>query len=81
MGVEGSFRDPDAIVLEGISRLREFYTKIGLKTTLSGIGINEEKLEEMAKKATKEAYGKEKPLGGFKKLYWQDVLEIYKLVK
>jgi len=81
MGVEGSFRDPDAIVFEGISRLREFYTKIGLKTTLSGIGINEEKLEVMAKKATKEAYGDERPLGGFKKLYWQDVLEIYKLVK
>ena len=78
MGVEGSFRDPEAIVLEGISRLEEFFNKIGLATTLSGIGIGDDKLEEMAKKATHEAFGKERPLGGLKKLYWQDVLEIYK---
>ena len=81
MGVEGSFRDPDAIVQEGISRLRDFFSRIGLETTLSGIGIGEDRLEEMAKKATHAAFGNEKPLGGFKKLYWQDVLEIYKLVK
>jgi hypothetical protein len=35
----------------------------------------------MAKKATRAAFGKEEPIGGFKKLYWQDVLEIYTLVK
>jgi len=81
MGVEGSFRDPDAIVQEGIKRLRAFFVKIGLPTTLAEIGIGEDRLEEMAKKATKAAFGKEAPLGGFKKLYWQDVLAIYKLVK
>jgi len=78
MGVEGSFRDPEAIVSEGISRLEEFFNKIGLATTLAGIGIGDDKLEEMAKKATHEAFGSERPLGGLKKLYWQDVLEIYK---
>jgi hypothetical protein len=31
----------------------------------------------MAKRATKIAFGEERPLGGLKKLYWQDVLEIY----
>jgi len=81
MGVEGSFRDPDAIVQEGISRLRDFFSRIGLETTLSGIGIGEDRLEEMAKKATHAAFDNEKPLGGFKKLYWQDVLAIYNLVK
>jgi len=81
MGVEGSFRDPDAIVQEGILRLREFFVKLGLPTTLSELGIGEDRLEEMAKKATKIAFGKESPLGGFKKLYWQDVLAIYNLVK
>ncbi len=81
MGVEGSYRDPDAIVMEGIARLRGFYKKMGLPSTLSELGIDESKLEVMAKKATGEAYGAEQPLGNLKKLYWQDVLEIYKLAK
>lgn len=81
MGVEGSYRDPDAIVMEGISRLREFYKKMGLPATLTEIGIEESKYELMAKKATGEAYGKEHSIGGLKKLSWQDVQEIYKLAK
>ena len=81
MGVQGSYRDPDAIVLEGISRLQTFYRRIGLPQTLQELGIDEANLELMAKKATGEAYGKEHGLGGLKKLYWQDVLEIYKLAK
>ncbi len=31
MGVEGSFRDPDALVQEGIARLREFFHKMGCR--------------------------------------------------
>lgn len=81
MGVEGSYRDSDAIVMEGIARLREFFGKMGLPSTLSELGIDESKLEVMAKKSTGEAYGEEYPLGGLKKLYWQDVLEIYKMAK
>ncbi len=81
MGVEGSFRDPDAIVQEGIGRLRDFFGKLGLPATLTELGIGRDKLEEMAKKATGEAFGREKPIGGFKKLSWRDVLEIYKLVQ
>lgn len=81
MGVEGSYRDPEAIVLEGIGRLREFFTKMGLPASLSQLGIDESNLELMAKKATGEAYGSEQPIGGLRKLYWQDVLEIYRLAK
>lgn len=81
MGVQGSYREPDTIILEGIARLREFFQKMGLPSTLSELGIDETRLEEMAKKASGEAYGKEHGLGGLKKLNWQDVLEIYKLAK
>jgi len=81
MGVEGSYRDPDALVLEGISRLREFFGKLGLSATLSGLGISDDRLEEMAKKATGSALGEEHPIGGVKKLYWQDVLKIYQAVR
>jgi alcohol dehydrogenase YqhD (iron-dependent ADH family) len=81
MGVQGSYRDPDAIVLEGIARLREFFKKMGLPGTLSELGIDESNIELMAKKATGEAYGSEHGIGGLKKLAWQDVLAIYKLAK
>lgn len=81
MGVESSYRDPHAIVQEGINRLREFFEKLGLPSTLSGLGIGGDRLEEMAKKATGAAFGAEHPIGGFKKLYWQDVHHIYNSVK
>ncbi len=81
MGVSGSYRDPDAIVQEGIARLREFFKKMGLPSTLQELGIDESKLELMAKKSTGAAFGNESPIGGLKKLYWQDVLAIYRLAK
>jgi alcohol dehydrogenase YqhD (iron-dependent ADH family) len=81
MGVKGSYRDGDAIVQEGISRLREFFRRMGLPSTLKELGIDESKLELMAKKATGAAFDEEEPIGGLKKLYWQDVLEIYKLAQ
>ena len=81
MGVEGSFRDPDAIVQEGIARLKWFFQRMGLPSSLKDFGIGEDRLEEMAKKATGAAFGNERPLGGLKKLYWQDVLAIYRSVK
>ena len=81
MGVQGSFREPEAIALEGIARLREFFVKLGLPATLQELGIDGSNLELMAKRATGAAFGEETPLGGVKKLYWQDVLEIYKLAQ
>jgi alcohol dehydrogenase YqhD (iron-dependent ADH family) len=82
MGARGSYREMDAVIREGIARLREFFHKMGLPATLSELGIGDDKLELMAKKATKVEYGlDERPLGGLKKLKWQDVLEIYKLAK
>ncbi|MDR1389103.1 MAG: iron-containing alcohol dehydrogenase [Treponema sp.] len=81
MGVEGSYRDPGAIVLEGIDRLRGFFGRLGLPATLADLGIGGDRLEEMAKKATGAAFSRERPLGGLKKLHWQDVLAIYTLVK
>lgn len=80
MGVQGSFRDQEALIQEGISRLRSFFDRMGLPATLSQLGIGEEHLEEMARKATGAAFGQEKPIGGLKKLYWQDVLKIYQMV-
>jgi len=81
MGVEGSLRDPALIVEEGITRLCAFFARLGLPCTLNEIGIDESRLEEMAKKSTGASNGNERPLGGIMKLYWQDVLAIYLMVK
>ena len=48
MDVEMAFNDPDAIILEGIQRLENFFRSIGQPTHFSEIGINDEKFEEMA---------------------------------
>jgi alcohol dehydrogenase YqhD (iron-dependent ADH family) len=82
MGVtEGSFRESEAIIKEGIRRLRVFFKQMGLPATLSELGIGADKLEFMAKKATGFEYGDEQALGHIKPLLWQDVLNIYKLAK
>ena len=81
MDVKGSFREQEAIALEGIDRLSEFFKKLGLPSTLKEIGIDESKFELMAKKATGVELGHEHPIGGLKKLYWKDIVEIFKLAK
>ena len=80
MGVEGSFREPEAIARQGILRLRGFFDSLGLPATLKDMGIGTDKLEYMASKATGAEYGDENPLGCIKPLYRQDVLEIYKSI-
>lgn len=79
MGAEGSFREPEALVLEGIEGVKDFFVKMGLPVTLPQLGIDETNLELMAKKATGFNLGKERQIGKLKKLSWQDVLAIYKL--
>lgn len=75
MGVREE-RDEEYVIHEGIRRLSAFFRSLGLPTTLSEVGIDESNFEIMAKKATREAYGKESILGNFRRLYWQDVVNI-----
>ena len=81
MGVEASFREPEAIIKEGIDRLESFFISLGLPVTLTELGIDESNFELMAKKATWFNDGRETPIGGIQKLYWKDIVEIYKLAK
>lgn len=69
---EGKTREE--VIREGISRTEEFYHSIGLKTRLSEVGIDDRDFEKMAEKAVFMG-----PLGNFKKLYKEDVMEIYRL--
>ena len=81
MGVQASFREPEAIVQEGIDKLEQFFISLGLPVTLKELGIDDSNFELMAKKATWFADGKESPVGGIQKLYWKDIVEIYKMAE
>jgi hypothetical protein len=75
-GVEPRFEWPERTALEGIGRTKNFFRDIGLPTSLPELGIKDDRLEEMAKKAT--AAG---PLGNFVKLGKDDVVSIYRLAQ
>ena len=72
-GVDDSFTEPQRIALEGIARTRDFFRRIGLPVSLRDLHIGDDRLEEMAEKATQRG-----PVGNFKKLEKADVLEILK---
>ncbi|NLM35832.1 MAG: iron-containing alcohol dehydrogenase [Clostridiales bacterium] len=66
-------QDRYKIANEAINMTREYFISLGIPATLREVGIEEDKLEEMAKQATR--WG---DLGSFKPLKTQDVLNIYK---
>jgi len=76
--VEYDFRNPEETALKGIEKLKEFFSSIGLPTSLSEAGIDDSRLEEMADKCTgSDSY----TVGSFVKLNKQAVLEILKLAR
>lgn len=79
MGVEKECKSQEEIINEGIEKLKSFYKKLELPTSLKELNINESNLDLMAKKSTNFKDGKEILIGGLKKLNWQDVLAIYNL--
>ncbi|CAH0119036.1 MULTISPECIES: iron-containing alcohol dehydrogenase [unclassified Paenibacillus] len=72
-GVRAEGRSDREVAEEGIAALRRFWTSIGAPGRLADYGIDDSQLEAMADKATK--FG---PIGNFKKLNRQDVLNIYR---
>ncbi len=74
--VEEDFSDLERTALEGISKMEKFFSSVGLPVTLKQLDVPEDKLELMAEKCT--ANG---PVGNFKKLNKEDVLNIYKLAR
>lgn len=79
MGVEKECKSQEEIINEGIEKLKSFYKKLELPTSLKELNIDESNLDLMAKKSTNFNDGKEILIGGLKKLTWEDVLAIYNL--
>ena len=65
--------DKYEIAHNAIKKTGGYFVSMGIPSTLREVGIGEDRLEEMAKKAT--AHGK---IGDFKPLDAQDVINIYK---
>lgn len=76
--VDLSFESSEAIALEGIKRMTEFFRKMGLPVTLREASISEDRFEEMANKCT--ASGS-KTVGSFVKIGKEDIIKIYELAK
>ncbi|MCY6484293.1 iron-containing alcohol dehydrogenase [Clostridium aestuarii] len=65
--------DKLAMAKKAIAKTKEFFAALGIPATLHEVGINDERLEEMAQKAAGN-----RGLGSFKKLQKEDILKIYK---
>lgn len=77
MGVEMDFFHPEETALKGIAALRAFFKSIGMPTTLSELGVPEDKLDVLADKVKRGADG---TTGQFVKLTRDDCLKIYQLM-
>ncbi|MEA5016018.1 MAG: iron-containing alcohol dehydrogenase [Candidatus Limiplasma sp.] len=75
-GVPENFGDEEAVALEGIRRLEAFYRSLGMPTRLGEAGIGEDRLEEMADRATSDGL-----VGVYLPLDREAALAIYRLMK
>lgn len=73
MNVWGLIGEEEYIIEESIRRTSEFFLSLDIPMKLSELGIDESRIEEMAKNACR--YG---AIGAMKGLEWQDVMAIYK---
>lgn len=76
--VDMSFDSPEAIALEGIARMKEFFRKLGLPVSFEDADLPDSDIEEMADKCTKSGTME---IGNLVKLNKADVIEIYKMAK
>ncbi|MFW5982028.1 MAG: iron-containing alcohol dehydrogenase [Halanaerobiaceae bacterium] len=72
--IEADFENLEYTALAGIEKLKDFFKSIGLPVSFADLTLPDDKLEIMAEKCVE--YG---PVGNFKKLEKEDVLNIYKL--
>jgi alcohol dehydrogenase YqhD (iron-dependent ADH family) len=68
--------NPESVAREGIRRLEAFSRSIGLATTMAGLGIKADRIDEMARKCTN---GNTRTVGNFVKLDQTAVGAILKL--
>lgn len=66
-----------ATIESAISSLETFYSRLGLPHRLSKLGVDAKQIPDMARVVTHTPDGKERPVGGLKKIYEADAKAIY----
>jgi len=74
--VDIEFEHPEVTVNKAIDMQEEYYRSIGMPVSLSELGIKEEDLETLALGCSQ---NKTRVLDGYKKLGYEDMLNIYKM--
>lgn len=77
-GVDNDFWNPERTAMEGIKRMEGFFASIGLPITLEGLGVTDDRIDEMAAKCTN---GDTSTVGNFVRLGKKDVFSILNLAK
>ncbi|MHB8127924.1 MAG: iron-containing alcohol dehydrogenase [Mobilitalea sp.] len=75
-GCSMNFANPEETALEGIKRLKQFFTSIGMPITFKELGAKEEDIPKMVEKI---GLGVDGTMGGFVQLKASDVEKIYRL--
>ena len=73
-GVDGAFYDYEQAALEGVLRMENFFSSIGMPVRFADANIDPAKIPEMAKRAVH--FG---PIGNYRKLEEKDAEAIYRL--
>jgi hypothetical protein len=76
--VELNVFDREAVVAEGIARMEAFFRSLGLGTTMAGLGIKDDRIDEMADKCTN---GDARSVGNFVKLDRAAVAKVLQLAQ
>ena len=71
MGVDNDVFHPEEVALEGIARIKAYFSSIGMPTTLAELGVKEEDIKELANTHQ----------GKFVELCPEDIEQIYELAK
>ena len=79
-GVEENFHNPEETALRGIDALRDFFSSVGMPSTLKELGIEEKDFTAIAEKVKKFDAAKG-TVGNFLPLTNADIKEILKLAK
>ncbi len=70
------FEHPEDTILKAIDLQENYYRSIGMPTNLKELGVREEDLETLALKCSRD---KTRVLDGYKKLGYEEMLDIYKM--
>lgn len=74
--IDIDFENPEKTILTAIESQENFYKSIGMPTSLKELGVKKTDLEKLAYNCS---FGKTRVIGEYKKLGYDEILDIYKM--